>query len=379
MPAVRFVYKPIQKKMSGLLLSNELRTVLSKIERNEPLSELERVIAWEATKSSEYNDVPRWKRAFREFDQLCTESTLPPAEPVRGGMKCWHGADELVCVAMDEGGYGCFEYINGGCERLHTSDVTTRSPFGNFVRLRDVPVGSTIYWKDSTHWRPLVVTSFQAEHVCTLPTRGGNVFIDNAHLDKLVSYFPPEWSGPGWNLNPFTHELYIQIPSGVRTVASEHRTCNQKEIDAHVTFTRTIYPGLYYAYEFLKNKPDLVFRIAHFNYTVWTSVNSWAPSYCWTRAQAIPDGAIPACWKHGRCTASRTAAPEMKCGWYMDANGVRFTGTNWKVKYGADRIFSHKQLLFDDMVVSFETDEDLQAFEDAYTTNSNAYTGRSRA
>ena len=360
------------------LLSSDLRAVLAKIALKEPLSELERIIAWEATKSPDFDEVTRWKRAFREFEQMCTDATLPLVEPVRGGMKCWHGADELVCTAMDEGGYGYFENpTTRTVQRLHSDDVTTRSPFGNFVRLRDVSVGSTFYWKDSTHWRPLQLTSFQADNVCTLPVRGGNVFIENSFLDKLVSYFPPEWCGPGWSLNPFTRELFIQIPPGVRTAASEHRTKNQKEIEGHVNATWTIYPGLYYAFEFLKKHLDFVFRIPHFEYTVWTSVNTWAPSYCWTRAQTIPEGAIPACWKHGRCIAIRLGAPEINGGWYMTPDGVRFTGTNWKVKYGADRvhIVSLKQFVFDDISISFETDADLQAFEDAYVSNSSDYVG----
>ncbi len=363
--------------MSGVV-SSELRTVLAKIAQNESLTELDRIIAWETTKAPEYADVPRWKRAFREYDQLLTDATLPPVEPVRGGMKCWHGADELTCTAMDEGGYGYFANATGKfVQRLHTSDVTTRSPIGNFVRLRDVPVGTTFYWKDSTHWRPLQVTSFQPDHVCTLPTRGGNVFIDNGHLDTLVSYFPPEWCGPGWSLNPFTRELFIQIPPGVRTAASEHRTRNQKEVEGHVKTTWTIYPGLYYAFEFLTNHPDFVFRIPHFEYTVWTTVNTWAPSSCWTRAQAIPELAVPACWKRGTCRACHTGSAMYECGWYMTPGGVRFTGTNWKVPYGADRVYivSKKETRFDNVTVSFENDEDFQQFEDAYISNSNDYTG----
>lgn len=364
--------------MSSSALTCELRTVLSKIARNEPLTELERIIAWEATKSSEYDEAPRWKRAFQEFEQLRTDATLPPIEPVRGGIKCWHGADELVCTAMDEGGYGYFENpTTGTVQRLHSDDVTTRSPFGNFVRLRDVPVGSTFYWKDSTHWRPLQLMSFQEDNVCTLPTRGGNVCINNGYLDKLVSYFPPEWRDQGWSLNPFTRELYVKIPPGVKTAASELRTRNQAVIEAQVNRLWTTYPGLYYAFQFLKNRMDFVFRIAHFEYTLWTSADTWAPEYCWTRAQAIPEGAIPGCWKHSHCTAGHIGAPNKRCGWYMTPDGVCFTGTNWKVKYGADRvhIVSLKQFTFDDISVSFETDADLQAFEDAYVSNSNDYIG----
>lgn len=366
------------KNMSATALSNDLRTVLAKIARNEPLTELERIIAWEATKSTEYDEVSRWKHAFREFNQLCTDATLPPAEPVRGGIKCWHGADELVCTAMDEGGYGYFQHpTNGSVQRLHSDELTTRSPFGNFVKLRDLPVGSTFYWKDSTHWRPLQLMSFREDSVCTLPTRGGNVFIPNDFLDKLVSYFPPEWCGQGWSLNPFTRELYIKIPSGVKTAASELRTKNQTQIEAHVNRLWTTYPGLYYAFQFLKNGSDFVFRIPHFEYTVWTSAETWAPAYCWTRTQAIPDGAIPACWKHSYCSAKHIGASKTRCGWYMTPDGVRFTGTNWKLMYGAERVHVVllKQFTFNDVSVSFETDADLQAFEDAYTTNSNDYMG----
>jgi hypothetical protein len=59
----------------------------------------------------------------------------------------------------------------------------------------------------------------------------------------------------------------------------------------------------------------------------------------------------------------------------MTPDGVRFTGTNWKVRYGADRVHTVllKQFMFEDVSVSFETDEDLQAFEDAYVSNSNDY------
>lgn len=360
-------------------LLDAVRASLDKQARGETLTELDRVLLWEASQTPEHEEAARWKHAFREFQELKKDALLPPVEPVRGGgMKCWHGPDELVCTAMDEGGFGYFEHTHTKTvQRLHMDDVTTRSPYGNFVRLRDASVGATIYWKDSTHWRPLQVTSFQADHVCTLSTRGGNVFIENGHLDRLVSYFPPEWSGPGWSLNPFTRELYIQIPAGVRRAASEHRTRNQKEVEAHVNAMWTIYPGLYYAFEFLKNKPDFVFRVPHSEYTVWTSVGSWAPAYCWTRAQAIPDGAIPACWAHGTCKASRISAPELNCGWYMTPNGVRFTGTNWKMKYGADmvHIVSRKEFRFEDFTVSFENDDELHAFEHAYFTNSSVYTG----
>jgi hypothetical protein len=359
-------------------LLEAVRASIAKQQRGETLSELERVILHESVQA-DCEEVKRWKSAFREFEQLRADAKLPPIEPVRGGgMKCWHGADELVCTAMDEGGYGYFEHPNtGSTERLHTSEVTTRSPFGNFVRLRDVPVGGTFYWKDSTHWRPLVVTSFQEDNVCTLPMRGGNVFISNGFLGELVSYFPPEWCGQGWSLNPFTRELYIKIPAWTRAAASEHRTRNQKEIEGHANATSDIYPGLYYAFQFLKNHPDFVFRIPHFEYTVWTSVNSWAPSYCWTRAQEIPEGAVPACWKYGRCTALQLAAPEVNCGWYMTPDGVRFTGTNLKISYGSsvEHIVSLKQFRFGCTSVSFETDADLQVFADAYFANSKDYTG----
>ncbi len=306
-------------------------------------------------------------------------SPIEEVVAVRVGMKCWHGADELVCTAMDEGGHAYFKCpTHGTVQRLHLDEVDARSPFGNFVRLRDVPVGATFYWEDSTHWRSLQLMSFQPDYVCTLPIRGGHVFIENAHLDRLVSYFPPEWCGDGWSLNPFTRELFIKIPPGVRTPASEHRTRNQKEVEEHVNKTWAIYPGLYYAFNFLKNAPDFLFHIPHFEYSVWTpAIDDWAPTYCWTRAEAIPPcGVVPACWKRGLCTAS-LASPDVVCGWYMNADGVRFTYTNWKVPYGAERLYivSLRQLRFGDVNVSFKTDADLQAFEDAYFSNSMDYTG----
>lgn len=342
------------------------------------LTELEKLVLWQM--GADMPECARWSQALRDFQAIRTDALLPLSDPVTGGAYCWESDSphEYKCVAMGEGGYAHLVSTATGATvtHIHASKITTRSPFGRFETLDKVAHGSTIYYNqahstDTPSYLPHQVGEPEENYLVLRNHIGGRTLIHKAAATStIVSYVPPVWSSyfdnkVEWRLDPFMHTLFLDYGrySGGGTLKC------RADIDRAVEALKRDLPSLWAAWTFLKSSPDFVFKVPGYEYTVWTSAETWAPAYCWTRASAIPEGAIPACWAHGVTNFRPYGGPDVRTGWYMSPWGVRFTRSNQKIAYGSSTVFvvSKLELQFATCTLAFENADQAQAFVDAYT------------
>jgi hypothetical protein len=350
---------------------------VQKYVRHEALTEQDKIVIFDTL----FSDCKRWAPALCESVNLSSQKH----PKILIGAHCWDKltSAEMNCVSVNtEDGSGVFEELFGGggggtrSIRTHPLDsITTQSPFGNYVYLRDVSVGSKFYKRDNQIWKPHILRSKDSEYVrCSGPT-GGSVVFQLSALDDIVSFFPPEWAGSDWSFDPFTHEVWIQ------QYGNSYRSKNKTEITRWIRTFKI--PGLTYVHEFLTGCGDFVFKVPGVSYVKfdvdeegsrWTDVDS---SSCSSGSSG--SNVIPAHWKHGICaTVSGYSIPTLRrAGWFMTPNGLRFAGTNWTISYGTRRSLQLTSLVItmESFDLKFDNLEDLQAFDHAYSQNSFDYVG----
>lgn len=358
-------------------LRDVLEQATAKRTAGSELTELEKLVLWQM--GEDMPECARWSQALRDFRAMRSECHLPSSEPVLGGAYCWDtdSPREYKCVAMDEGGYAHLVCTSTGTTvHTHTRDLTTRSPFGRFERLDKVAHGSMVYY-NQTHphetpsYLPMQVVEPDGDYIVLRNHVGGRVLVHTAAAgNTLVSYVPPVWSSyfngkVEWRVDPFMHTLFLDYG---RYTGGGTLKC-RADIDRAVDALKRDLPALWAAWTFLKASPGLVFKVPGYEYAVWTSVESWSPSHCYTRASAIPEGAIPACWAHGAANVRPYGGMDVRTGWYMSPWGVRFTRSNTKISYGSSTVFvvSKLELQFTDCTLTFGSAEEAQTFVDAYT------------
>lgn len=346
------------------------------------LTELEKIVLWKM--GEDIPECARWSEAFREFKAIQSYTGMQDPEPLSGGMYCWdlHSPEEYKCIAMGEGGYGVLvNTLTGAAKSLHMDDLTTRSPFGRYELLGKVATGSTIYYNivaihSTPCWTAHQIVSSDETNIVLRNSRGGSVILPtDGHKNKIVSYVPPVWSSffegkVEWRLDPFTHALFLDYG---RYLGGGTLKC-RVDVDRAVESVKL--PGLSAAWLFLKTSPEFVFKVPGYEYSVWTSQETWAPSYCWTRARAIPENAIPSVWTHGCALLRAFHGPLIRTGWYITPWGIRFTNSNVKIDFGSSFVFNvpRLEIQFTLCTLKFDTAEAVQTFSDAYVQLSIEYT-----
>ncbi len=361
-----------------------LREAAAKRTSGTELTELEKIVLWKM--GEDIPECTRWSNAFRDFNELATANELPAPAPLSGGMYCWglDSSEEYKCVAMGEGGYGIFVNTRTGqrVENIHMDQLTTRSPFGRYELLGKVTPGSTIYYNVSSVetpcWTPHKIVSSDETNIVLRNSSGGSVVLPTDRKDTPVSYVPPVWSSffngkVEWRLDPFTHTLFLDFGrySGGGTLKC------RVDINRAVEALKRDLPGLWAVWNFLKTSPDFVFKVPGYEYAAWTSVETWAPSYCWTRARSIPENAVPAAWARGVTTLRIVHGPAIRTGWYISPWGLRFTNSNIHIDFGSSSYvfqISDLEARFTLCTLKFDNAEEAQTFTDAYAQTCMEYT-----
>lgn len=348
------------------------------------LTELEKLVLWKM--GEDIPECTRWSEAFRIFHAIQAQAELPAPESISGGMYCWeiNSHEEYKCVAMGEGGYSMLINTHTGqaVDHIHMDELTTRSPFGRYEVLGKVAIGNTIYYNvasknETPCWTAhQIAVSFDETNIVLRNSKGGSVVLPADRKETtLVSYVPPVWSSYlngkiEWRLNPFTHTLFLDCGrySGGGTL-----TC-RADIDRAVESVKL--PGLWAAWNFLKTSPDFVFKVPGYEYAVWTSAETWAPSFCWTHTRSIPEHVIPAVWARGYAVLRIMHGPAIRTGWYISPWGMRFTNSNIHIDLGSSYVFhvSDLEARFTLCTLKFDTPEETQTFVDAYVQLSIEYT-----
>lgn len=374
---------------------------VGKFGRGEVLTELEQVVVYETLKVDELSHTARWARAREDFYAMRTAALLPPAKSLTGGwMSCWdvESSDEFLCMAMGEavGSSGHAEcrvmnVFTRTVSMYHSRNLTTRSPFGDFLLLKDARVGDVIFLEDDLldGW-----TSMRVERIedgCVYAkTSLETSYVANAAIaaKKMVSRTPPVWGGQRWSLNPFTREVCIYLDFFSSRIAEQSsndvalttpmlRTNNHVLAKREALRHRTHVPGLWSALMFLQNNPDNIPKVPGVEYATWVlSTKTWAPALCYTDAKMIPANSVPVVYPHGDAIVP-TLSRENRTGWYVCPGGICvFDGS------GCVRFLTYKDTieitglhlrLDGGVVFQFDSDEALTVLLEAYVQNAKVY------
>lgn len=371
---------------------------VEKFRRGEALTQLERAIAHEALKMSEL--FPDREAA----SELLTAMSLPPVENIRGDwMSCWEvdSSCEFMCIAMGEGdgsGHAEARFLDVFSRSVcvgHSSRFTSRSPFGDFLLLKDARVGDTIFVKDDLldGWTMMRVHHIDEDtrtYHCRTALETSYVADSTIAATRMVSRTPPEWGGQRWSLNPFTHELcmYRDVAVTEPTLRTKNHAIARREALRH----RDHMPGLWSALTFRQDHLDYVPKVPGVEYSTWTPQGSWSPSYSYTDGKIVPPRSIPSVYPHGHVVVPALfGGHSVPTGWYAAPDGIHVFITSNEVGRpgGADRVFQYRdtiEFIAPDVVLrvhdggaafqlEFESEESRTAFLDAYVRNAKDYFG----
>jgi hypothetical protein len=357
---------------------------IGKFGRGEALTELEQIVVYETLKVDELNHVARWARAREDFHMMRTAALLPPIDPLTGGwMSCWEvdSSREFMCINMGEGGITCLvmDVFTRTTSMRHSSDFTTRSPYGDFLLLKDARVGEVVFVEDDLldGWTSIRIERIEPDGRVYTRTSMETSYVAEASVAarKMVSRTPPEWGGQRWSLNPFTREVCLY--EDVALTQPMLRSHNPEVAKGFILRHRDHMLGLWSAFRFLQNNPTYIPKVPGVEYVTWTSQGAWAPSLCHTDARTIAANSVPAMWAHGEVTIPALSGGRLvaRTGWYMASNGVHMTESN--------RVFSYKdtiefiepsmELRLDYVAFQFESEEARTSFLEAYVRNAKAY------
>jgi hypothetical protein len=362
---------------------------IGKFGRGEALTELEQIVVYETLKVDELNHVARWARAREEFRAMRTAALLPPITPLTGGWtSCWEvdSSREYMCINMGEGGITCLvmDVFTRTSSMRHSTDFTTRSPYGDFLLLKDARVGEVVFTDDDLldGWTSIRIERIEPDGSVYARTSLETSYVADAVVTarKMVSRTPPEWGGQCWSLNPFTHEVCLY--EDVTSTEPMLRTHNPEVAKGFVRRHRDHMPGLWSAFTFLQNNPTYFPKVPGVEYASWTPQGAWAPALCHTDARTISTKSVPRPYAHGYvtvpalCSGGRSVHPT---GWYMGPNGVTlFTdGELVRVLPYKDTIEYIEptaiELRLDHVAFQFDTEEARVAFLEAFCQNAKAY------
>ncbi len=352
---------------------------IGKFGRGEELTELEQITVYETLKVDELNHVARWARAREDFYAMRTAALLPPINPLTGGwMSCWEvdSSREFMCISMGEGGVTCLvmDVFTRTTSMRNSSDFTTRSPYGDFLLLKDARVGEVVFVEDDLldGWTSIRIERMEAGRVF------GRTSLETSYvsyvLTKMVSRTPPKWGGQRWSLNPFTREVCIY--EDATSTQPMLRTCNPEVAKGFILRHRDHMLGLWSAFLFLQNNPTYIPKVPGVEYVTWTPQGTWAPALCYTDARAIPAKSVPAVWPCGDVVAP--VMSEGRVGWYMGPTGVHvFAGESVRVQPFKDTIefieLPFLELRLDGVSFQFDSEEARTVFLEAYVQNAKAY------
>ncbi len=308
---------------------------------------------------------------------------MVPEFPLTEGVHCWSKTTsrEMKVIKINTDSDSVFEDMST-CDQSYVvtlplselSDVTTLSPYGNYTYLKNVSIGVKFFRKDHTCWVSQTLISKDGEHVVCRGIRGGTILLPLSSLEEVVSFFPPDWSGDNWRLNPFTYELWMRKPHGGKEIITKH----MQTIRGLVQRYTLDMPGLLYVYDFMMNNvvtDKTLFKIKNKMYYTWNT-----DSLIWVRCNSeepIPDHAIPGDWQRGAAVViSGCMFPSQKRGWYATPFGVHFTQTNYLLPYKEELTIHDLSIginLPTFVGMNFDSMLDLKTFESAYLNNSVKY------
>jgi hypothetical protein len=346
---------------------------------------------YETLKVDELSHVSRWARAREDFHAMRTAATLPPIKPLTGGwMSCWEtdSSREFMCMAMGES-----DGTNAECRLMnvftrtvsmcHSSNFTTRSPFGDFFLLKDARVGDVVFLEDDLldGWTSMRIERIEDGRVYARTSLETSYVAEAAIAEtKMVSRTPPEWGGQRWSLNPFTREvcLYLDVALTTPMLRSRDAEVAKRVISLH----RVHVPGLWSAFTFLQNNPTYTPKVPGVEYVTWTSQGAWAPSLCYTDAKMIPVNSLPAVYPHGDAIVPALSVGGRmadRTGWYASPGGICvFDGS------GSVRVHPFKdtiefielpflELRLDGICFQFDSDEARTVLLEAYVQSAKVY------